>query len=81
MFGVAGCYIYLIPRFFPGYKTYSVLVMGLFAAYLSGGYLGYDFLRTSALSRRILFGIACGVCVAVSVLYCSMFIMLNMRGS
>jgi hypothetical protein len=81
MFGISGCYIYLIPMLFHGYKTYSVLILGLLAAYLSGGYLGYDFLKAATLPRRILFGMACGICVAVLVLYCSMFMMLNMRGA
>lgn len=79
--GLAATYVWLLPRYFNGYKTYYVLIIGLLTAYISSAYIGCSFLTASTLARRIMFGVACGLGVAILVLYSSMLIILNLRGS
>ena len=78
--GIAATYLWLLPKHFNGHKTYYVLVIGLFTAYISGAYIGYSYLSASTVVRRIVVGVACGVGVAILVLYSSMLVILNLRG-
>ena len=78
--GIAASYLWLLPAFSNGHKTFYVLVIGLFAAYLSSAYIGYSFFSTTAVARKIISGIVCGLGITVIVLYSSMFIIFKFRG-
>jgi uncharacterized membrane protein len=77
--GIATTYVWLLPAYFSGYKIYHVLIIGLFAAYMSGAYIGYSNSSNSTVVRRMGFGIVCGLGVAILVLYASMLIILNFK--
>ena len=77
--GIAACYR-LLPASFSGHKNMSVLIFGLFGAYLSGGYVGFNFFEGSTLGKKTMLGVACGVGVAVFVLCFSMVLMRILRG-
>jgi len=80
-FSIAACYAWLLPTSFHVHKNYYVLFSGLFGAYITAGSVGYNFLAGATLFKRIVSGIACGLVVAISVLYFSMIVLLKLRGS
>lgn len=78
---ITGCYIWLLPKLFNGYKTYSVLVLGLLGSYVSGGYIAFKHSGVPSHAMRGFVTICCGLLVASVVLYFSMLIILNVMGS
>ena len=77
----AGIYAFVIPTFFPSYKTYLVLIAGIAIATFGCGYIGYQ----HSIGGTFLVKVGIGVCFAavgaISVLLTSLFVILNVRGS
>jgi hypothetical protein len=78
---VSGAYGVVIPAFFPAYKTYSILIVGVALAALIGGYIGYQSSDNDALLIKVGFGLCYAIVVAILVFLLSLFILLNVRGS
>ena len=78
---IGGLYGFVIPAFFPDYKTYSILIIGVGTAALFGGYIGYQFPTTDVLWTKVGIGFGCAIMVAILVTFLSLLIILNVRGS
>jgi hypothetical protein len=79
---IAAVYIWVLPMFFHGYKTYSCLVVGASIAALLGGF--YCYKATNVLMSetvRYLLSSLCGVVVAALVALFSLLIIVNVRGT
>lgn len=77
----AGIYAFVIPAFFPGYKTYLVLVAGIAIAALGCGYIGYQYFAGHTVAAKVGIGVCFAAVGAISVLVSSLFVILNVRGS
>lgn len=78
----AALYLWILPKTFHGYKSnllvgYAPLIIGVSGAGLIGGKFFYN----QSLGRKYLLSIFGGIIVSALVLYCSLFIMLNIGGS
>jgi hypothetical protein len=82
-FLIVGIYDLVIPALFPSYKTYSIALIGVLAASLSAGYIGYmGIVKTSGtLQEKIGWGIVCAVTVSFVVIFLSLLIHLNVFGN
>lgn len=80
-FLVSGAYVVLIPIFVPGYKTYSILVIGVAISALLGGYIGYQAPANDTLPIKIGFSFCYAIVTTIFVFLFSLFIMLNIRGA
>jgi len=79
---IAAIYVWLLPTFFDGYRTYSVLVAGVFgAALLGGGCIHKANGVNSGKTARQFLPYLCGVIVAALVGLLSLQIIVNVRGS
>jgi hypothetical protein len=78
---VGAFYAILVPHIWPAYKTYFVLVAGVAAATITGGYLSLRATANSPLLTRILLTLGGAVGVGVLVLLVALFIILNTRGA
>lgn len=78
---IGGVYGFVIPAFFPDYKTYSILIIGVGTVALIAGYIGYQILTDGALLSKIVLGICCATVVAILVAFLSLLIILNVSGS
>lgn len=79
LIGVA--YAYVLPAFFPGYRTGWILNLGVLAAILVGGYIGSHVPNAKALQLRIILGCCYAMVTAILVYFLSLFIIFNVRGS
>lgn len=77
---IGGVYGFVIPAFFPDYKTYSILMIGVGVAALFGGYIGYQ-IPSDGWGAKLGIGFCCASVVAISVVFLSLLIILNVRGS
>ena len=77
---IAIIYLWILPKFFHGYKTYLFLIIGTSGAALIGGNCFYNSLLKSV-NVKYLMSVFCGFIVAAFVLYLSLFAMTNMGGS
>jgi len=82
VFGVltGSAYAFLLPALFPGYRTYLILIFGVFSASLVGGYIGFRGADGGVLRFRIGVSVAYAALVALLVTYLSLFIIVNIRG-
>lgn len=79
---ISTVYVWILPGFFHGYKTYSFLVVGVISAALLSGYLSYQAANTVAsATNRFLLASFCGLVVAALVVFFTLIIILNTRGS
>lgn len=79
---IAAIYVWILPSFLQGYKTYSFLVIGAIGSAALGGYSCYK--ATNALTSyaaRLIMSSFAGVIVAALVVALSLFIILNTRGT
>lgn len=79
---IAAIYVWILPTFWHGYKTYSFLVIGTAGSAVLGGYCCYK--ATNALmscAARYVISSFAGVIVAALVVAFSLFIILNVRGA
>lgn len=75
-------YVWVLPIFFHGYKTYFILVTGPCIAALLGGFYCYKATNVlmSATARYFLSSF-CGIAVAALVVFLSLLIIVNVRGT
>jgi hypothetical protein len=74
-------YAFFLPSVFPGYRTGWVSTLGILAAALIGGYIGYHVPTAKTLSVQATLGICYGTVVAILVSLLSLFILANLRWS
>ena len=75
-------YIWVLPTFFHGYRTYSILVIGASFAALLGGYCCYKTIKVlMSASVRFLLSSFCGVVVATIVVTLATGIIANLTGT
>jgi hypothetical protein len=75
---ISATYVWVLPRFFDGYRSYSILILGVVMAGAWSGYLGF---HSRTAGRKIIQGSLCGLTVAVVVAVLSLLIIVNMRGT
>jgi hypothetical protein len=74
-------YVWLIPSFFNGYKSYSFLIVGVCgAAFLGGDYCNKANNFTGKTAKQLLPYI-CGLTVALLVALLSLLVIVNIRGA
>jgi hypothetical protein len=79
---IAGIYVWLLPTVFPQLRTYSFLTMGLAIAAVLGGYCTLRATETfGAVAMKWLLVLGVGAVTAALVLFLSLLIILNLRGS
>jgi len=71
----------IIPQFFPNYKTYLILVLGIAIAATIGGRIGYQAPATNKILIKVVFCFCYAIVIATLILLLSLFIILNIRGS
>lgn len=76
VFFISLIYLWILPTFFSGFKTYLFFGFGVTASVLVGGYRASE-----TASLRLLFAILCGVGTGSIVTFLSLFVLLNLRGS
>jgi hypothetical protein len=74
-------YTWVIPSMFPGYRSYSVFLIGVGCAAVLGGYFGYRSDANGELLGRLSLAFICGAVVATVVALLSLLIIVNVRGS
>ena len=79
---IAAVYVWILPIFFHGYKSYSYLVIGASIAALLGGYYCFKTMNMfmSTISRYFISSF-CGIVVAALVVLLSLLIIVNVRGT
>ena len=78
---IGGIYGFVIPTFFPTYKTYLILWVGVGSSALIGGYIAYHYTLTATTSVKYFSIVFSAVLVAVCVTYFSLWLILNVRGT
>jgi hypothetical protein len=73
-------YAFILPAFFPGYRTMWIGIVGVSIATLIGGYIGYHVPTADKLPTRISASCVAAAFVAFSVIVLSWFILANTRG-
>jgi len=82
IFAIAVAYVWLLPIFFNGLKTYSILIFGASGAAAVGGYNTYKSCEGEVGKiNKIMLPAFAGLVVAAVVIYFSLLIVVNMRGS
>jgi hypothetical protein len=83
IFGVLTGVVYTLvtPAFFTVYDSGWVLDLGVLVATLIGGYIGYHVPTATKFLVRILLGICYASVMAILVLFLSLSIIVNTRGS
>ena len=82
-FLIVGIYDLVTPALCPSYKTYSIALIGVLAASLCAGYIGFLNVvkATGTLQEKIGWGIVCAVVVSFTVIFLSLLIQLNLFGN
>ena len=79
---IAGAYLWLIPAFFGGYKTYSIIVLGAIGSASVGAYCCYQMASAKAWGiSKIIFVLLGGGVVGALVTVLSLFWILNKGGA
>ncbi|HEY1256469.1 MAG TPA: hypothetical protein VGF01_16960 [Terracidiphilus sp.] len=73
-------YAFILPAFFPGYRTMWIGIVGVSIATLIGGYIGYHVPTADKLLTRISACCVAAAFVAFSIIVLSWFILANTRG-
>ena len=75
-------YIWVLPNFFNGYKTYIFLIVGVIVAFLMSSYFCYRTISIiTATINSYFLSILVGVTVAALVLSVSLLVIINIKGS
>jgi hypothetical protein len=77
---IGGAYVFVLPAFFPGYKTMWIGILGILLAMLTSGYIGYHIPRDRRLLIKISASFGFAALVAPLVIMLSWFIIANIRG-
>jgi hypothetical protein len=77
---ISGTYSFILPRYFDGYRTFSVLVIGLMLAALASGYIYRSAMQSTTLWSWLLTILISGV-VTFLAFSLSMLVIVNTRGS
>lgn len=82
-FLIIGIYDLVIPALFPNYKTYSLALIGVLAASLSAGYIGYlsAAKASGTVQEKVGWGIVSATTVSFVVIFLSSLIHLNVFGN
>ncbi|HQW20986.1 MAG TPA: hypothetical protein PLI90_10000 [Rhodocyclaceae bacterium] len=78
---IGGTYGFVIPAFWPDYKTPTILIVGVAIAALCGGYICYQIPLDDTLFVKMSFGLLGAVIVAVLVFFLSLAVIIKIRGS
>jgi len=78
---ISGIYAILIPTFFPNYRTYSILILGMVLSAGVGGYLCQRQLLSQSMVFQYSISLIGALGVAAVVLFLSLLIIVNVRGS
>lgn len=78
---IGGIYGFVIPTFFPDYRTYLILIFGTGASALIGGLIGYHFPIADTLLAKICLGFCSAILIAILVAFLSLLVIVNVRGS
>lgn len=77
---ISSTYLWLLPNYFKGYSTYSILILGVL---ITGVLAGLIYSKSSASSRKTTKGILtflCGLVAAIIVTTFSLLIIINETG-
>lgn len=74
-------YVWLIPSFFSGYKSYSFLIGGVCGAALLGGCYCHKANSFTGKTAKLLLPYICGLSVALLVALLSLLLIVNIRGA
>ncbi len=78
---IVAIYVWLIPSFFNGYKSYSFLIVGVCGAALLGGSCCHKANNITGKSAKQLLPYFYGLTVAFLVALLSLLIIVNIRGA
>lgn len=78
---ISGAYVIVIPALLPDYKTPLILIAGVIAAALFGGYFCYQDSLDDTLLVKIIFGLCGAAVVAVLVYFLSLAVIVKIHGS
>jgi len=77
---ISSTYLWLLPNYFKGYSSYSILILGVL---ITGVLAGLIYSKSSANTRKTTKGILtslCGLVVAIIVTMLSLLIIVNETG-
>lgn len=77
---ISGIYVWLLPEFFQGYKTYSFLVVSIICSAVLSGYYGYVGFKIEPVIYRLVASFVCAAIVAFVIAFLSLLIIANLRG-
>ena len=77
---ISAIYIWLLPEFFPGYSTYSILIIGVAIAGVSGGITKFKSCPSSQNFGHKVLSVLCGLFVSVLVAFFSLLIIVYVMG-
>ena len=77
--GFSAAYLWLIPVFFNGYSTYSILILGVAIAGTGSGYICFKLCYDSSKTAPIVFSSLCGLGVATFVAVLSTLIIIKVN--
>ncbi len=78
---VAGVYVWVLPEFFSGYKTYLFFYLGILGAAAFSGFKCFLALGNESAVAKLFLSLLCAVVAATLVAVASLLIILNLRGS
>jgi hypothetical protein len=78
---IALAYAFIIPTWFPAYKAYTILIFVCLISTVIAGWIGYQGFGASGQIVRVTLGTIYALLDVTVVLTCSLFIILNIRGS
>jgi hypothetical protein len=78
---IVAIYYWLLPKFFPGQKTYSVLIIGTFGSAALGGLAAKWFMNEAATTTSWVTCIAVGIVTGTVAMILSIGILVSLMGS
>lgn len=79
---IAGAYLWLLPVFFDGHKTYSIIVLGAIGSAIFGAYFSYQMAAANAwVISKFIVALLGGGAVGALVTLLSLFWILNKGGA
>ena len=77
---ISAIYLWLIPEYFQGYSSYSILIIGVSVAGVFGGYTSIKSCPSSPKISHKIFSVLSGLFVAALVAVLSLLIMVYVMG-